>query len=231
MRYRVLATDYDGTLATHGKVAPSTVAALRELVAGGRQAILVTGRLLHEIRQICDGIELFDVVVAENGALMWSEATGTQALASPIPLDLVAILRRRGVTPLNVGRVICSTWSDHEEAVREAASELNLDVTLVHNKGSLMILPADVDKATGLDAALRLLRERREAVVAVGDAENDLPLFAASGCSAAVANALDVVKGSARILLANSHGAGVEELIHMLDDDLNSVTEGVSQAG
>jgi len=232
MRYRVLATDYDGTLATHGEVEPRTVAALREFVQSGRKAILVTGRLLHEIQQICAGIELFDIVIAENGAVLWTEDTGARNLAPPVPLDLVAALRRRGVTPLNVGSVICSTWSDHEDTVRDTVKELGLNVELIPNKGALMILPADTDKGTGLMAGLKVLRERREAVVAVGDAENDLALFATAGFSAAVANALPRVKAAAGMVLAGAHGAGVEELIEaVLDDDLAAATSEAKRAG
>jgi hydroxymethylpyrimidine pyrophosphatase-like HAD family hydrolase len=232
MRYRVLATDYDGTLATHGEVEPSTAAALRHLVQSGRKAVLVTGRLLHEIQQICAGIELFDMVIAENGAVLWSEEYGAKNLAPPVPLDLVAALRRRGVTPLNVGSVICSTWSDHEETVRETVKELGLDVQLIPNKGALMILPADTDKGTGLAAGLKLLRERPAAVVAVGDAENDLALFEAAGFSAAVANALPAVKAAANMILSGAHGAGVEELIEaVVSDDLESISAEAKRAG
>jgi hydroxymethylpyrimidine pyrophosphatase-like HAD family hydrolase len=232
MRYRVLATDYDGTLATHGEVEASTVASLRHLVQSGRKAVLVTGRLLHEIQQICAGIDLFEMVIAENGAVLWTEDHGAQNLAPPVPLDLVAALRRRGVTPLNVGSVICSTWSDHEETVRDAVKELGLDVELIPNKGALMILPAGTDKGTGLMAGLKVLRERSAAVVAVGDAENDLALFEAAGFAAAVANALPPVKAAADMILTGTHGSGVEELIEaMLDDDLESASTEAKRAG
>jgi hydroxymethylpyrimidine pyrophosphatase-like HAD family hydrolase len=232
MRYRVLATDYDGTLATHGEVDPGAVAAIRRLAESGRKAVLVTGRLLHEIQQICAGIELFEIVIAENGAVLWTEQSGAHNLAPPVPLDLVAALRRRGVTPLNVGSVICSTWSDHEKTVVDTVNELRLNVELIHNKGALMILPPETDKGSGLAAALKILRERSDAVVAVGDAENDLALFAASGFSAAVSNALPGVKAAADMILSASHGGGVEELIDaMLDDDLAAAAAEAKRAG
>jgi HAD superfamily hydrolase (TIGR01484 family) len=44
MRYFVLATDYDGTLATDGRVHDETLTALKHLRASGRKLILVTGR-------------------------------------------------------------------------------------------------------------------------------------------------------------------------------------------
>src|SRR5947209_7262769 len=115
MRYRILASDYDGTLATHGVVDAKTIAALHDVAASGRKLILITGRLLHEIRRICAGVDVFDVIVAEDGAVIWyRDEDKVEILAPPVSLDLVAALRRRHVTPLSVGRVICSTWEDHE---------------------------------------------------------------------------------------------------------------------
>ena len=42
MRYHVLACDYDGTIAHHGRVDDETVAALRRIRDTGRRLILVT---------------------------------------------------------------------------------------------------------------------------------------------------------------------------------------------
>jgi HAD superfamily hydrolase (TIGR01484 family) len=80
MRYRALATDYDGTLAHHGRVDGPTVEALGRLRASGRRLILVTGRELDELLGVFPHVELFDQVVAENGGLLYCPATGRQQL-------------------------------------------------------------------------------------------------------------------------------------------------------
>ncbi|MBE9211757.1 HAD-IIB family hydrolase [Plectonema cf. radiosum LEGE 06105] len=49
MRYLALATDYDGTLATHGHVNDETIAALKRLRSSGRKLILITGRELNDL--------------------------------------------------------------------------------------------------------------------------------------------------------------------------------------
>ena len=104
MRYAVLATDYDGTIARGGRVAESTIEALRRLAATGRRLLLVTGRQLEDLRGVFDGLELFDWLVVENGAVLHKPATGeTQVLTSPPPPQFVDELKRRGVTPLAVG--------------------------------------------------------------------------------------------------------------------------------
>ena len=70
MRYHVLGTDYDGTLATHGVVDDPTIAALERLLASGRRLVMVTGRELPELMEIFPRLDLFELVVAENGALL-----------------------------------------------------------------------------------------------------------------------------------------------------------------
>src|SRR3569833_1182815 len=74
MRYYALATDYDGTLAHNGKVDDGTYAALERLRTTRRKLILVTGRRLDDLMTVFDRIEIFDRVVAENGALVYNPA-------------------------------------------------------------------------------------------------------------------------------------------------------------
>jgi|Tabmets5t2r1_1033131.scaffolds.fasta_scaffold25787_3 HAD superfamily hydrolase (TIGR01484 family) len=77
MRYHVLATDYDGTLAHDGRVDDDTVAALKRLANTGRKLVLVTGRELDDLLAAFPQAELFDRIVAENGALLHHPAGQT----------------------------------------------------------------------------------------------------------------------------------------------------------
>src|SRR4051812_37771690 len=96
MRYHVLAADYDGTLATHGVVPPSTVEAVRRLRSSGRKMIMVTGRLLEELLQIFPAAAECDHIVAENGAVLYRPATKeTRTLSPPPPAAFAAELSRR----------------------------------------------------------------------------------------------------------------------------------------
>ena len=222
MRYFALATDYDGTLATHGRVDAVTVAALTRLKKSGRRLILVTGRELPDLKQVFPAYELFDRIVAENGALLYCPETHAQrALAPAPPRSFVEALQRRGVTPLSVGEVIVATWAPHETAALECIRDQGLELQVIFNKGAVMILPSGVNKATGLAAALAELKLSPHNCVAVGDAENDHALLAACECGVAVANALPTLKAHADYVTAADHGAGVAQLIeHLLKDDL-----------
>jgi hydroxymethylpyrimidine pyrophosphatase-like HAD family hydrolase len=222
MRYLALACDYDGTLAHHGRVDQPTLAALERLLASGRKLILVTGRELEDLQRTFSRLELFEWVVAENGALLYRPA-GREVilLAEPPPPRFTEALRRRGVAPVSVGRVIVATWHPHETAVLEAIRDLGLGLQVIFNKGAVMVLPSGVNKATGLAAALEHMGLSAHNVVGVGDAENDHAFLAMCACSAAVANALPAVKETADFVTRGDHGAGVAELIgELLHNDL-----------
>jgi hydroxymethylpyrimidine pyrophosphatase-like HAD family hydrolase len=217
MRFQALATDYDGTLATHGAVGEEVVSALKALRRSGRKLIMVTGRRLEELKTVFSHTRQFDRIVAENGALVYDPATGAEiVLADPPPPEFVHALRQRGVGPIELGRVIVATWEPHEAACRAAIRQLGLDLKVILNKGAVMILPAAVSKATGLNRALKDLGISPRRTAGIGDAENDHSLLADTGCGVAVANAVDSLKERADVITAGGHGAGVIELIEQI---------------
>ena len=87
-----------------------------------------------------------------------------------------------------------------------------------------MVLPAGVDKATGLAAALGELGISPRETIGVGDAENDQACYSISAVfSAAVANLrrLPAIRSIAHMVTDGAYGRGVTELIErMLADDL-----------
>ena len=227
MYFLALATDYDGTLAKDGIVDEPTLAALRRLKESGRRLVLVTGRELPDLRRVFPELHLCDLVVAENGALLFEPGTdGETPLASPPPERFVARLRELGVEPLSVGRSIVATWEPMETVVLETVREQGLELQIIFNKGAVMVLPPGINKASGLRAALDELRLSPHNVVGAGDAENDHAFLALCGCSVAVANALPAIKEMADLVTRASRGAGVAELIdQLLESDLRQVVQ------
>lgn len=222
MRYLALATDYDGTLAHHGRLSSETIEALERLIASGRKVLLVTGRELQDLQRVCPRLDLFACVIAENGALLyWPDTRLEEPLAPPADAAFVAKLGTRDVSPLSVGRVIVATCQPHETVVLETIRECGLELQVIFNKGAVMVLPAGVNKATGLAHALAQLGLSPRNVVGIGDAENDHAFLASCECGVAVANALPTLKEAADIVTAADHGAGVVELVDaLLADDL-----------
>jgi len=222
MRYRVLACDYDGTLAHHGKVDDATVAALARFVESGRKLVLVTGRLLDDLLSIFPDVHLFERIVVENGAVSYDPATRKSLrLAEPPPDAFLAALRERGVTPLGAGEVIVSTWEPMETTVLETIRELGMGHQVIFNKGAVMVLPSGIDKGTGLEAVLQELCLSGHNVVGVGDAENDHAFLQRCELAVAVQNALPLLKQRADLVTKAERGEGVTELIQeILASDL-----------
>jgi hypothetical protein len=217
MRYLALASDYDGTLAMHGVTAPETVEALERLRASGRRLLLVTGRELEDLIRVCPRLDLFDRVVAENGALLYRPDTRERKLLTePSSERLVAALRERGVTPLSVGQSIIATTEPYETVVVELIRELGLELHVVFNKGAVMVLPSGVNKATGLAIARGELSRSAHNCVGIGDAENDHAFLGLCEAAVVVADALPAVKERADLVTAGPAGAGVRELVERL---------------
>jgi len=217
MHYLALATDYDGTLATNGRVDDSTIDALKRLKESGRKLILVTGRHLDDVQQTCACLDWFDCVVVENGAVLYFPETKEEQLLGELPPEkFVQELRDRGVDNLGVGQVIVATWTPHETTVLQTIRDQGLELQVIFNKGAVMILPPGINKATGLAAALSKLGLSSHNVVGVGDAENDHAFLDLCEFSVAVDNALPMVKERCDWVTQGSRGAGVTELVDML---------------
>ncbi|PWT81117.1 MAG: phosphoglycolate phosphatase [Acidobacteria bacterium] len=217
VRYHVFACDYDETIASNGKISTKTLQALREVRDSGRKLVLVTGRILDDLLSVFPGLELFDRVVAENGALLYCPATREQRLlADPPPKEFADELVKRGPARVSLGRVIVATRSPHETTAVEVIRELGLELQVIFNKGAVMILPSGVNKATGLNAALQELGLSRHNVVGVGDAENDHAFLSQCECSVAVENALEALKEKTDWVTAGADGEGTVELIRSL---------------
>ena len=209
--FRAVAIDYDGTLAD-GQVAPDTLTALAEARARGIRMILVTGRIVNELRAVFPEVEdHVDAVVAENGAVLVTPV-GVRQLAAPVDRAVSAALSAHGVAHRS-GQVLVACAAADEPVALEVIRELGLDCRLVRNRGELMILPAGVTKGSGLREALGDLGLSHHNTIGVGDAENDHSLLDVCEVGVAVANAVDALRAHADVTLALPDGQGVAELL------------------
>jgi hypothetical protein len=217
----VFATDYDGTIAVDSRVPEPTARALERVRASGRKLLLVTGRMLPDLRAVCPELDrLFDAVVAENGALLYvPERREVRTLGDAPEPALMDALRRRGVR-FDVGTSILATDAPFSEPALAAIRETGIERTLVFNKGALMLLPGGVTKGTGLAAALAALELSAHNMVGIGDAENDHAFLALCECAVAVADAVPALRERADHVTRAPAAAGVVEFIeeHLLDD-------------
>ncbi|MBI4527886.1 MAG: HAD hydrolase family protein [Deltaproteobacteria bacterium] len=221
MWYLALACDFDETLARHGQVRPETTEALEKLRSSGRKLILVTGREFDDLLSVYSRVELFEMIVVENGAMVYCPTTKEiKMLAEAPPEELLGGLSERRI-PYSKGRAILSTGRDYDTALLETISDLGLEHQVIFNKGSVMVLPAGINKATGLSAALDELRLSPHNVVGIGDAENDHAFLSLCECSFAVANALPAIRERADFVTGGENGMGIIELAEeLLSSDL-----------
>ena len=220
-RFLAVAIDFDGTLTETGRPSADVLVALNEVRQRDRRVVLVTGRILEELRAVFpDWADHFDLVVAENGAVV---AAGTLdlRLCAKVPLEIDAALRTIDAT-FRRGQVILATHAEYEPAVADVLHNRGLDCQLVRNRGELMVVPAGVSKATGLRYALQRLDVSPHNTIAIGDAENDLSMLAMCEMGVAVANAIDSVAAQADVRLAEPDGAGVARFLWdtVLRDDV-----------
>ncbi|MBM4270198.1 MAG: hypothetical protein FJ144_26940 [Deltaproteobacteria bacterium] len=148
--------------------------------------------------------------------MVWLPGSGRQwSLGEPPSEALLAALRAAGV-PIETGSIVIGTWESHAQAVLSVLRRLGADRQLTFNRGALMVMPSDVNKATGtLRALLELGRSPRN-LIAFGDAENDLPLLALAEVGVAVAGSVPSVLASADVTLSAAGPAAVAQLVHSL---------------
>ena len=212
-----LASDYDGTLAENGRISDHTVQFLQKFKRSGRKLFLVTGRVLRDLESVFSRFDLFDCIVAENGAVLYNPGTREEkALAQPPSRAFMQELTRRGVEPLEVGETIVSTRQPHETEVLQIIRNLGLELQVIFNKGSVMVLPAGVNKRSGLAAALEMFGISEHNVVGIGDAENDHAFLEFCEFSAAVANAHPSITDIADLSTSAADGDGVVELVELI---------------
>lgn len=91
--------------------------------------------------------------------------------------------------------------------------DLELPVVLLFNRSRVMALAQGTSKATGLSAALRMLRASPRSTVAVGDAENDHELLRLAEIGAAVGWGSPSLQSAADIVITGKGPAAVGDFI------------------
>jgi hydroxymethylpyrimidine pyrophosphatase-like HAD family hydrolase len=187
MKLAALALDYDGTIALDGALNPAVRQAIGDVRQRGVAVILVTGRRLPDLRRAAGDLTCFDVVVAENGAVLEFPLSGRHVLVShPAAPVVIDALRRRGVEFV-LGESVIEADADAAPALLEIIRALEQPLTLSFNRHRVMVLPQAVAKSTGLRHALFALRLSIHNTVGIGDAENDHDLLDACEVGVAVA--------------------------------------------
>jgi len=200
---KCIVTDLDRTL-TGSDLVPDEIALQRigQLRAAGVRVVVATGRRLDELVSL--GIaERVDGLVAENGAIV--SVDGALQVR-----DLGFASRAREALGEHSGRfhwgqVVGSGPRDLTDDATRLLAKAGVAHGFEHNAEEVMLLPPGVDKATGAQACLARLGLTAEDAWAIGDGDNDASMLRWAGLGAAPANASQVARDAADVLLVASH--------------------------
>jgi hydroxymethylpyrimidine pyrophosphatase-like HAD family hydrolase len=194
---RVLALDFDGTIAVNDTIDVDVAAAIHEARGAGLLVVLVTGRILGDLEARLWGAPPFDAIVAENGAVLkLPDLPSSMTLTQEPDPRFLAEVRRRGIRHVS-GQCVVEAGADAAPQIVEIIHSLGLPLGIMFNLGRLIVLPHGVSKASGLQEALWRLRASVHNAVAIGNAENDHQLLEACEIGAAVAWGSEALRRSA----------------------------------
>lgn len=213
MVIKALACDFDGTLASSERIGSYVRQTLERARAADLRLILVTGCTFFELTRAWDFLELFDGVVAENGAVVYYPRLAMiRDQGPPAPGRLLAELDERGIG-YRAGRVIVGAARAQENGVREALVAAGVTRELVYDRGALVLLPSGVSKGSGVHHVLRFLGLSPHDVLAIGVAASDFALFDACGFGACSGDSVEAVRERADWIFPETHADGVATAI------------------
>ena len=213
MKLSVLALDYDGTITRDDRPHASVLSALADARRRNVTVILATGRNLDDLRRVAGDLRFVDGVVAENGAVIHFPGTGhTTVLAPLISQAFVSRLKELNI-PFGTGQCLVDADARSAHRILDVIRELELPIVLSFNRSRVMALAQGVSKATGLGAALDILRASPRNTVAVGDAENDHELLRFAEVGAAVAWGSASLQAAADLVIDGRDPAAVGDFI------------------
>lgn len=211
MYRRVLAFDFDGTLAVKGEIPPELVNALERCHALGHALFLVTGRLFKTIT-LGHLAKMFSGIVWENGAVLMHMGTGELYLPfGQLSVSLLKELEEHAI-PFERGLAIASTWAQHEQEVWQVVTTQG-GAVVEYNRGSMMLVPPGAAKGAGLDRLLTICGLSSRNLAAFGDGENDLSMLKLAEVAFAVGDAVPAVREVADVVAEKPGPAGVLEIL------------------
>lgn len=210
-RFKLIATDLDGTLTQQGKFTPALLQALEELATAGIKVLIVTGRSAGWVSGLATYFPVAGAI-AENGGVFYSTNHGAPVALTPLA-DLTIHRQQLAQTFQQLqsefpqiresadNRFRITDWTFDVQCLklaqiqRLAALCQQLDWGFTYSNVQCHIKPLGQDKAVGL---LQVLRQyfpefTSEQVLTVGDSPNDESLFDQRyfPVSVGVANVLD----------------------------------------
>jgi HAD superfamily hydrolase (TIGR01484 family) len=206
-RPRLLALDVDGVLSAVGcPIDPEIAALVREIESRDVKIVLASGKPAYYLVGLARGLGIRSpMVIGENGCVIFYHAQMHEirlAKRSPQLDKLESHLRDHfsGSVWIQPNQVQVTLFPLGECQVSEvvayaknfaARNKLEFVVVLPHDD-AVDFMPRNVDKGRALEKIQHLQAITREETIAVGDGQNDVPMFQKAGMSIAVGNRIRV---------------------------------------
>lgn len=134
----------------------------------------------------------------------------------PMPETVGSLQNMLDTVPVNKILVVAEGDARRIKALRwQLGMQINGTARLMQTGVNevLEILPPGVSKGLALKALLKELKIPTSAVLAIGDAENDIEMLQTAGIGVAMGNALQPVKDAAKHVVASNDADGVAEAV------------------
>lgn len=217
-----IAIDIDGTLTREDASLDSR--ALDKLYNLKNLVVIVTGKILPNAEVLCRFAGLKQRVVAENGGVIFVDDELKITIDGEKPRKVASEYKKRGYS-IGWGEYdLPNRWRETEVVVNRS-SPLNplKDIAKKHGMKvvdtgyAYHVKSPKIDKGTGLKKVADKLDINIKDFIAIGDSENDVPVFNAVGMSYAVANASKKAKKAADIVTNKKHADGFLEAIEKIN--------------
>lgn len=213
---KILVFDYDRTLTLEDLVIPDVTRKMLELVRNKSVAILgiVSGRSLSFLESVNDNSsDPFSFLVAENGAVIRGDSGKVQVIGKEWAKRAKDLFAGSDFS-VRFGEIMGATRVEYSSSISQFLESHDLPTSIERNRDSLLLLPPNVGKGSGVLEAISGYGPRNDVeLTSFGDGENDVSLFEPADIKVAVSNAIPELKVLADVVTTQPGGLGVAEYI------------------
>lgn len=222
MKFRAIVIDIDGTITCEKR--ELHLGAVKKIRTLKVPVVLATGNTLCYARAASKLIGLEGAVIAENGGAVTTrydlngvfDEEGLAECEKAFSF-LSRYFKLTKIDPLYRKTEIALQRNFELEKARALLSTRPLDVEMVDTKFAIHLKSTRINKGTGLRKIAGMMGLDPMDFAAIGDSENDVEMFEASGFGIAVANGDEKIKKAANHITKAAFGKGAVEAIEFLN--------------
>jgi HAD superfamily hydrolase (TIGR01484 family) len=197
MKFRLIVFDVDGTLTSFDEpVSSHVILTLKYIENLGISIALSSGKHLPYLKRIALDLGIQrPIIIAENGCVVVDVVKSKEIWVTERPPEIYEIRKRildkfpdslweqPNKVEFTFSSKIPALRSEVIPYAKEVISHYKDKIHTYGCTGSIDVLPAGIDKGVGLAEVKRMYGFKKGEVVAIGDGENDIPMFKEAGLS------------------------------------------------